>query len=131
MPDPNQKLAAHLKALLESLARVAKTHDELYDTDVREQMFEAVFKAFIHPEPGYVLPDEFGMFSAEANAQVKTALQNYVTQARQTEEKLHITAPEERLDTFQNPEVCTDADELYPDDFFGWMNPDDLANALD
>lgn len=52
-----------LKQLLNSLDKLAEgDHDEVLDTDVREQMHDVVYKTLVEPVAGYELPEEFGMF---------------------------------------------------------------------
>ena len=61
-----------LKQLVDDLDNVFEEHEELGDTDVREQMYEAISKSFIVPQAGYVLPAEFGMFSDDGNKKVQS-----------------------------------------------------------
>lgn len=124
MPESNKEMPSHLKTLMEELERIGRTHGELYDTDVREQMTEAVMKSFIAPETGYILPERYGLFEEEGNARVREAIEAYVTGVRQSAERIGLASPVERLAAFQDQEVHTDDEEQYPDDFFGWLDPD-------
>jgi hypothetical protein len=115
----DSKMDAFLKQLLEELELVGEDHEELYDTDVRERMSDAICNGFLKPKAGYLLIDDFGMYSGEANCQIKAAIDRYIRAANERAEEIGLTAPNQRLTAFQNQEVCTDG-EQYPDDFFGW-----------
>jgi len=67
-----------LKQLIDDLDNVFEEHEEVGDTDVREQMYEAVSKSFVVPQAGYVLPADFGMFSDDGNKKVQSALRKFV-----------------------------------------------------
>jgi hypothetical protein len=129
MTTSNKEMAAHLKTLMENLEQIAHAHEELYDTDVLEQMSQAVLKSFIAPEAGYDLPERYGLFEEEGNVRVREAIESYVTAARQTAERISLASPAERLAAFQDQEVHTDKEEQYPDDFFGWMDPNWLSEG--
>lgn len=119
--DPT--LRHELRTLLASLLAVAREHPEIFDTDVRERMFEAVYHGFLKPQADFVLPSSFGMFSDEANQQVKEALGLYIQNAGARAEEIGMVDPNERLAAFQDDEVeVEDMEEgtLAPDDFFGW-----------
>jgi hypothetical protein len=126
MSDAHQELAVYLKRLMKTLEQLGHGHAEIYDTDVREQLFDAVFLSFIKPQAGYVLPDSYGLSDEQGNQSVKAALEQYVTAAKSYAEQVGLNAPLDRLAVFQNPDVFTDNEAQYPDDFFGWMDPADL-----
>ena len=65
-----------LRRLLNRLADIGHDHEELYDTECRERMSEAVMNGFVRGASNYAMPDEFGLFSAEANLAVRQALRN-------------------------------------------------------
>jgi hypothetical protein len=113
------KMAALLKQVMEELEVIGEAHDELYDTDIKENLFEAVCAGFVKPQAGFRLFDDFGLASEEANHQVQAALARYLQAANERALELGLTTPRQRLHAFQNGEVCTDEGQ-YPDDFFGW-----------
>ena len=119
------QLQAALKNLLEDLNQIAENHGEIFDTDVREQLFEAVYVAYLRPREGYELPERFGLYEAEGNQQVRTALQKYLDTVLPLSADLN---PQQRLDAFQDPEVTTE-DDLTPDEFFGWVDNLDHLEA--
>lgn len=67
-----------LSALLDALEEIAEDHAELFDTDVREHMWECVERRFIRLQADYQIPAEFGMFSDEANARLRAALEHHL-----------------------------------------------------
>ena len=71
-----------LKELLNTLDRIAETHDELSDTDVAEALSDTVNNAFIDPVDGYVVPKSFGMFSPAADSLVHSAMKKFLSSAQ-------------------------------------------------
>jgi hypothetical protein len=70
--------------LLELLCRleaIGDSDESLYDTVVREKMGKAIFFGFVKPQPGFVLPDDYGM-PKEENQAVKAALKAYIEALR-------------------------------------------------
>jgi hypothetical protein len=120
MADP--ELQGALRDLMERLETVGAKHEEVYDTDVRERMSEAVHRAFLKPEPGYQFPPEYGMFEPEGNAAVRHALTEYVKRASARAGALGMSDPQERLAAFQDAEVATSGEGQTPDSFFGWAD---------
>ena len=96
-----------LLELLETLEEIGRSHEEIFDTVCREEMGNAVFQLFIKPSPNYDLPDDFGLFSADANQRVKTALRQYSASASELATKLGIADFHARWAAFQNGDVRT------------------------
>lgn len=113
-----------LLELMTDLETVGRDHEELYDSEVRDQMSDAVVKGFIDREPGYELPKEFGMFSEEGNLGVRTALENYTRKASARAAELGIAVGPDRLAAFQQEGIKTKDEQQYYDDFFGYMPPE-------
>ena len=106
-----------LKALLNALDKVSEDHQEIFDTDVREQMRDTIEKALLAPVAGYVLPDEFGMFEPQGNARVKAVLAKFIAAAKL--ESAALKTREDRLRAFQDIDVETRDGNGY-DDYFGY-----------
>lgn len=107
-----------LKQLINALDKVFEEHDEVGDTDVREQMYDAVHKAFIVPRAGYELPEKFGMFSPEGNALVRAALKKFLAHKEIAAAAESLKTAEERLAAFQDVEVeSSDGNTI--DEYFG------------
>jgi len=108
-----------LKQLINALDKVFEEHEEVGDTDVREQMYDAVHKGFIVPETGYELPPKFGMFTDEADKQVRAALQKFLEHPEVTAAADSLDTPEARLAAFQDIEVESNEGNTY-DEYFGY-----------
>ena len=107
-----------LKQLLTALDRVFEDHEEVGDTDVREQMYEAVHKGFIVPQAGYSLPAKFGMFSDDGNRKVRDALHKFLGHPDVIAAGKTLPTPEERLAAFQDETVQSTEGNTF-DEYFG------------
>jgi hypothetical protein len=70
-----------LKALLEDLDAIMEEHGDVGDTDVSIQMTRAVHDGFVSPKGGFVLPNQFGMYTREGDRKVRAALQRFLMKA--------------------------------------------------
>jgi len=116
--DEKQKA---LETLLNTLEEIGEEHGEVYDTDCREQMSDAVFISFIFEKSDYVMPNRFGLFTKEGNEAVKVALTKYVNEMLLLAKDADL---KERLEMFQDKVYSENG--VSQDDFFGWVNVDDL-----
>jgi hypothetical protein len=118
----DSELRKALEDLLKELLIVSNDNGEIFDTDVREQMFEAVYNGFLKPKEHFVTPDKFGMYSEEANRQIKAALEKYIKRANERAVKIGLSDPNERLAAFQDRDalIGEGEDTMLSDDFFGW-----------
>lgn len=114
-------MKAALKELIDDLDAIVEEHDELGDTDVREQMADSVHKTFVDPIPGYTLPHTFGMFSNEGNEMVRSALQKFFQHPEVTAAAKSLTTPQARLDGFQDIAVESESGNTY-DEYFGYSD---------
>jgi hypothetical protein len=110
-----------LKQLINSLDKAFEKHEELGDTMVREEMFDAVLKSFIKPEKGYKLPKEFGMFSDAGNKLVRETLTKFLKHPEVLAASKKLKAPKQRLDAFQDVEVESSDGNTY-DEYFGYCD---------
>ena len=78
-----------LVELMEDLESVGFEHPEVFDTDVRERMADALVRGFVDREPGFELPADFGMFSAAGDQLVRQALQEFLGPALRAAEGMH------------------------------------------
>lgn len=116
-----------LHRLLNRLDEIARDHEDVGDTDVREQIYEAIYHGFIIQTPGYALPATFGMFQPAGDVAVRTALLEFIRSAC----ALNIPTPEQRFAVFQDPSVRSNAGNPY-DEYFGHSNSlDELCAAMD
>ena len=70
-----------LRQLLNRLEAIGATNEEIYDTECRDRMGDAVFDGFIRPVMNFSLPLDFGLLGSAANDAVRTALAEYMDQA--------------------------------------------------
>lgn len=117
-----------LKALLDRLDLIGSTHHEIYDTECRERMSDVVFNGFIRPVADSQIPDDFGLYSADANALVREALANYIDAARDRGMGSGLRSFHDRLASFQDGKVCSNSGSYY-DDFFGYSAPEAFNEA--
>jgi hypothetical protein len=115
-----------LRTLLNALDVLGEQNGEIYDTECREQMSDPIFYLFIKPTADYVMPDDFGLYSVDANRQVKAAIARYIHDASELAPSLGLDGFHQRLAAFQNDSVESTVGRTYFDDFFGWMNPADF-----
>jgi hypothetical protein len=108
-----------LKQLINALDQVFEEHEEVGDTDVREQMYDAVYKGFIVPQAGYTVPASFGMFSEEGNKLVRTAIQKFLAHPEIAAAAKSLKTPEARLAAFQDTSVESNEGNTY-DEYFGY-----------
>lgn len=108
-----------LSQLLNSLDRIGESNGEIGDTDVREKMSEAVHRTFIEPVDSYELPNEFGMYSDEANASVKSALESFINGVIPKIGSTGLASRNERLGAFQDDDIESNEGTYY-DDYFGY-----------
>src|SRR5688572_18661759 len=73
---------------LDALESIGVDHEEVYDTDVRERLAEAIERNLIAPGASVNVPAKLGMFSDEADERVVAALHRYLTDARRRADEL-------------------------------------------
>ena len=97
-----------LRALLEDLDAIMEEHEDLGDTEVAIRMTKAVHDGFIVPKRGFMLPDEFQMYTPQGNRRVRKALQRFLKKAAKVAEAEGLDTPEARLAAFQNMDVWSE-----------------------
>jgi hypothetical protein len=110
-----------LRELVHGLDRIFEKHDEVGDTDVRDRMFVAILNGFIKPVKAYKIPAQFGMFSDEGNALVRSALQKFLDHPEIAAARKRLRSPEDRLNAFQDYDVET-AKSTNIFEYFGCRN---------
>jgi hypothetical protein len=107
-----------MAALLEDLETIGDRHEELFDTDVREHLWEAIEAGLIRQEAGFEVPAQLGMFSEEANAWVAAVLGRHIAQLKEAFKAIGLDSEEKRLASFFNPKLHTPRGATV-DEFFG------------
>jgi hypothetical protein len=108
-----------LRKLLGRLAHIAETHEEVYDSDVREAMRDAVFHGFVKRVPSFRMPATFETFSAEADQLIRDALVEYLNEANSRADALGLGF-RARYAAFQDEHVTFGPQQLNYGDFFGY-----------
>ena len=117
MPTP---IDEPLRDLLTRLSEIACVNEELEDSEVAERMTDAVFHGFVRRQPDFELPQEFGMYSSTANADVRAALEQFITVANSNGESLDFHS---RLAAFQNLDVTVGDAQFCYNDYFRHTPP--------
>ncbi len=110
-----------LRQLLTALDRIQATHEEVGDSDVRDRMYAAIYRSFIQPQRGYLLPAKFGMFSDEGNELVRAALHRFLTHRDVLAACGALKRPEDRFAAFQDNDVETSEGTACVE-YFGYSN---------
>jgi hypothetical protein len=114
-----------LLKLLTTLEALGEIHEELYDSEVRERMRNAIMDGFVREKPNFEVPRDLGMFTDEANGAVQRALEIYISAANKRSRELGIVTFHVRLAAFQNGNVRTHSETgIYYDDLFGYAPPE-------
>ena len=116
-----------LLELLNKLEAIGHEHEEIYDSEVRDQMREAVHDGFLDLVPDYKLPDTFGLVSDKGNHFVREALSSYIEAAKSKAQELGLTF-KQRLNAFQSTDVITSTGTT-ADEFFGYTPPGMFAES--
>lgn len=117
-----------LLELLQQLEAIGNSHEELFDSAVREAMDDVVTDGFLKPKSDFELPSAFAMFSGEADQQIADAFAWFLPAANEAAEVDALDTFQKRLTAFQNLDVRTKKKNDYSD-FFGWANPKDFDEA--
>jgi hypothetical protein len=107
-----------LKKLLDLLDEIGNEHEELFDSDVRQNMRNAIMEGFVRHRLQYEIPQDFGMFSDEGNTAVHKAIAEFVATANDKADELGISAFHDRLNVVQDESVCSGNGNDY-DEFLG------------
>jgi hypothetical protein len=110
-------LTKPLSKLLTQLESISEEHEEVFDTDVREEMATAIYCGFIAPKKNYQLPPSFEMFDEDGDAAIRKALSKFLKEACAIADKQGWTK-KERQKAFQDPDVTSEGGLSY-DEFFG------------
>jgi hypothetical protein len=116
-----------LRNLLDRLQEIGQEHEEIYDTECRERMSNAILNGFIRPLNDFSLASDFGLYSSDANARVREALGTYISEANKTAKQINLCCFHARLSAFQNETVRSKHEGVYYDDFFGYWRPESYS----
>ena len=115
-----------LLQLLNEFDRIAQTYEEIGDTDVREQIRDALNDGYVTPKDDFELPETFGMFEPDGNAQVGAALRQFLAAANKiAAQRKNLQTAKGRLRSIQDENVTSDAGTLY-DEYWGYVDEDEF-----
>lgn len=112
-----------LMRLLTDLERIGDVHEELFDSEVREQAGEALMEAFVRQTSSYKIPETLGMPTDDANSLLRSTIIKFVECAIPICEAERIILFHERLSLLQDDNVRTECGSDY-DEFIGHTPPD-------
>ncbi len=110
-----------LKQFLTALDKIYAKHEEVGDSDVRDQMYAAIYRSFIQPKHDFALPTKFGMFSDKGNELIRAALHKFLTHREVLAASRALQSPEDRLAAFQDDGVET-SEGTTCFEYFGYSN---------
>ncbi|WP_147274353.1 hypothetical protein [Bremerella cremea] len=96
-----------LKRLLNLLDEIGNEHEELFDSDVRQNIRNAIMEGFVRHRLKYEIPQDFGMFSEDGNTAVRNAISEYVATGNKKADELEIRTFHDRLNVMQDDSVCS------------------------
>ena len=116
---PRRRGSSALSGVLESLEEIGDAHSELYDTDVRERLWQIVEHRVVRAETDYPIPADLGMFSDDANRKLHAVLERGLSNLLLAFEVCGLRTPEQRLHSLQNPGVKTPRHQYTYEEFLG------------
>ncbi len=108
-------------ALLEHLERIMSEHEEVTDTDVRDSIHLALTYYFVWAQELQEIPRSFGMFSAEGDRLVASAILEFLHAVERSEELPNIPVGQPRFDLLQADSAVTASGARY-DLFYGYRD---------
>jgi hypothetical protein len=112
-----------LADLLVRLLAIGESHRELYDSEVRERLDNAIYHGFLISGPGYELPGDFALYTDEGNRAVRDALDQFLCSAREAAAVEGLTTFRARVMAFQNLSIRVGPQRKCYNSFFGYRNP--------
>ena len=120
VPDLSaQPGSSELRTFLDDLEKVGETHSELFDTDVREQLWVAIERKYINLDQAYELPRTFGMFSEAGNAELRAVLVQNLANMVGAAKAHKLDSEAKRLESLQNSNVRSTRHGYTYDEFIG------------
>ncbi|MBN2385088.1 hypothetical protein JXQ70_19615 [bacterium] len=107
-----------LAGFLEELEHIGEAHEEIYDTQVRELLWEIVDGYLLKQTHDLNIPTELGMFSPDANETLKAVLERELPILKKVFDAFDLDTEAKRNTSFFNPQLQTESGR-YVDDFFG------------
>ena len=113
------ELRPGLAGFLDALEEVASEHPELFDTDVRERMWEAVEHRYLRLESSYEIPRDLGMSTKDGNARLRAVLEHHLKDLVTIADALKLDTEDKRRQSLLDSEVRSQQEGLTYDAFLG------------
>ncbi len=109
-------------AFLNELSKLARKHDELTDTEVRERLHEVINYHFVWSKPMTGFAERYSMMSAAGDRALAPIVKKFVTDARRIADAARIGRGAARHELLQDPAAKSRRGELF-DEFLGSSDP--------
>lgn len=119
---------AALTHLLTALRQIADEHTELYDTYLRETMATVLSRGFVCAEPDFTLPDSFGMYTDEADNEVRRAFEVFFQHLAVEDESWRQLNQTERLLILGSDTIQNSAGQSMSDFIGFYLHPEHVVN---
>jgi hypothetical protein len=103
---------------IDALEEFATRNEEVRDTAVRERLSEVAHERFILHRRSYDIPQDLGMFSDAANAELAAVLQAHFGYLDAVVDGFRLDSKAKRATTFFNPKLHSSSGTTFVDDFF-------------
>jgi len=103
---------------LTELESIGDEHDEIYDTEVKENLWSYLESRFIKYERDTPLPSSFGMFSPEGDEKIRQVFLNNTERLETIISVFELDTVEKRKVSFTNTKLRTERGSKL-EDFFG------------
>lgn len=103
---------------IDALEEFATRNEEVRDTAVRERLSEVAHERFILHRRSYEIPQDLGMFSDAANAELAAVLQTHFGYLDAIVDGFRLDSKAKRATTFFNPKLHSSSGTTFVDDFF-------------
>ena len=111
-------LKESVRRLFDRLETIGDVHEELYDTDVREQLAEILYFAFVWAHQLPVAPLSYGMFSEEGDKMVADAVVEFLSESLPAAAAEGVDVGQPRHAAIQDASILTKRQQHY-DNFIG------------
>lgn len=120
VPDLSQGTrSSEPHAFLDDLEKVGERHSELFDTDVREQLWAVIERKYVKLDHAYEIPQSFGMFSEAGNSELRAVLVLHLAKLIKLAQTDNLDSGTKRLDYLQNVNVRSKLHGYSYDEFIG------------
>ena len=119
-PDRSQPVGWSSTAwFLGDLEAIGDEHEEIYDTEVRENLWSYLEARFIKYDKEAPLPSSFGMFTEDANEKIRQVFAHNASRLDTIIEVFELDTVEKRKTSFTNSKLTTERGSKL-EDFFGF-----------